>query len=227
MTAGKMFKKRGCIVGVITTLPDLRRAARMADPPDLFEIRLDHLAHHLNELEAGLSMLRRPLIITARDPREGGANKLPLNRRRELLLRFLALAKYLDVELRSARDLRPVLRGARNKKVGCIISLHDFEGIPSVRSLHTKAKEAKRAGADIFKVALRVDRPAQLVRLLQFAKTRDVDLPLSVMGVGRLGAKSRRLLAGVSVLSYAAIGKPKVKGQSSLAQLRKMLARLR
>jgi len=225
MTAGKMFKKRRCLVGVITTPADLRRAARMPKPPDLFEIRLDHLAHHLDELR--LSILPRPLIITARDPREGGANKLSLKRRRELLLRFLPLAKYIDLELRSAAALRMVMNRARSKGVKCIISFHDFDLIPGVRSLHTKAEKARRAGADLFKVAVRVDRPAQLVRLVQFAKSGGVGLPLSVMGMGRLGPRSRRLLARHSVLSYAAVGKPKVKGQPSLTRLRQMFARLR
>ena len=52
--------------------------ARMANPPDLFEIRLDHLVNVVDELEARLPLLRRPVIITARHPREGGANNLSI-----------------------------------------------------------------------------------------------------------------------------------------------------
>src|SRR3954447_22287095 len=117
MVTRKMFKTRKKIVGVVTTLRELRKATGMCPPPDLFEIRLDHLAPCLDELEPVLSTLPRPLIITARDPREGGANKLSIKRRRELLLRFLPFAKYIDVELRSANILRPVLNRARNKNV--------------------------------------------------------------------------------------------------------------
>src|ERR1700681_721154 len=90
------------IVGVIASRADLLRAARMANPPDLFELRLDHLLNHLDLLENELSRLSSPFIITARHPREGGANNLSVNQRRELLSRFLHHARYIDVELRSA-----------------------------------------------------------------------------------------------------------------------------
>ena len=53
------------LVGVISSRDDLRFAIRMRNPPDLFELRLDHLVGIVNELENKLSMLPAPLIITA------------------------------------------------------------------------------------------------------------------------------------------------------------------
>src|SRR4051812_4205340 len=138
MTMRKMFKKRGRIVGVITGLRELHRAARMPNPPDFFEIRLDHLAKDAPRLEAKMSILRRPIIITARHPAEGGANNLSTNQRRKLLGRFLPQAGCLDVELRSVAVMRTVLEQARRRHIPCIISYHDFESSPPVCSLHTK-----------------------------------------------------------------------------------------
>jgi 3-dehydroquinate dehydratase-1 len=224
MAARKSVKGRrkmaGRLVGVITTASELRLAARMAHPPDLFEIRLDHFAGKIDiELERKMSILPRPLIITARHPREGGVNNLSTQQRRELLLRFLPQARYVDLELRSAGALGSVLDLARRKNIRRIISFHDFKSTPTVRSLCTKAQAAQRHGADIFKVATRTDTPAQLARLVDFTAQVDVDLAVSVMGIGKLGRKSRRVLH--SALVYAHLGRARLPGQPSLSEIRR------
>src|SRR3979411_2515434 len=156
------------LVGVVTTISELHLAARMPDPPDLFELRLDHFVDKEDQLEATMSILPAPFLTPARHPAEGGANNLPAQHRRELLLRFLPRARYVDVELRSANALRQVISAARKKNIRRIISVHDFESTPRVGRLFRKAGAAKRLGADIFKVATRTDTSAQLARLLEF-----------------------------------------------------------
>ncbi|MGC2627424.1 MAG: type I 3-dehydroquinate dehydratase [Candidatus Udaeobacter sp.] len=222
MMAGQSTKRRPRIVGVIASGADLEKALRMRRPPDLFELRLDRLAGMTDEVEKVLPKLRRPLIITARDPREGGANKLRLMQRRDLLRRFLNHAYYIDVELRSARALQALLANAKTKKVQRIISFHDFKSTPSARILAAKACQARGHGADIFKVATRTDTPMELGRLLEFMTSSRLNLSLAVMGIGRLGAISRILLARAgSVLMYASISATAdVEGQMSLEQLR-------
>ena len=209
------------IVGVIASLTDLRFAKQMKQPPDLFELRLDCLGGVLDQLERRMSILPAPKIITARDPREGGMGNLSLQKRRELLLRFLPKAKYIDVELRSARAFEPLLTQARKRKVRVIFSFHDFGSTPSSRSLCAKAIAAKKLRADVFKVATNTDKPSDLARLIDFITSLDVDLPVSVMGVGRLGGISRLLLArGGSVLNYASLRQSLVEGQLSIEVLR-------
>ena len=222
MMARRSTKRRPLVVGVIASRADLERAVRMRRPPDLFELRLDRLAGMADEVEKALSRLRAPLIITARDPREGGANKLGLRRRRDLLGRFLNHADYIDVELRSARALRSILKLAENKNVWRIISFHDFKSTPSARLLKAKAHNAKALRADIFKVATRTDMPIELGRLVEFMTSSRLDLALAVMGIGKLGAISRVLLARAgSVLIYASVGAAaEVEGQLSVEQLR-------
>jgi 3-dehydroquinate dehydratase-1 len=210
------------LVGVIRSQDDLRFAIRMRDPPDLFELRLDHLVGIVNELENKLSMLPAPLIITARHPREGGANKLSIKQRHELLSRFLPRAHYVDVELRSAKALRSLLEIARRKNVRRIISFHNFRSTPSTRSLRARARAAKSCGADIFKVATRTDTPAQLAQLLDFIANKNVNLAVSAMGIGKLGGKSRReLMRRGSVLNYAHLGRALIAGQPSLRDIRR------
>ncbi|HJX24638.1 MAG TPA: type I 3-dehydroquinate dehydratase [Chthoniobacterales bacterium] len=203
-------------------------ASHLTTPPDLFELRLDHLIGLLDELEKKAPILRVPLIITARHPDEGGANQLSIQRRRELLLRFLPHARYVDVELRSVRELRSVLELARRKKVHRIISFHELKETPSARSLKAKARAAIAADANSLKIATRTDTPAQLVRLLEFFVNEDVDLPISAMGIGQLGAASRVVLAQLgSAFTYASIGRPTIEGQLSIRQLRSAFTALK
>ena len=221
MTTRKQLGRRPRLVGVIMSLTDLDSAIRMRKPPDLFELRLDQLARDIDEVENKLSRLRAPLIMTARHPREGGANQLSTQQRRDLLLRFLPRARYIDVELRSVKALRSLLQAAKRKNVGRIVSFHNLKATPDSRTLRTKARAAKSDGANIFKVATRTDTPAQLARLLEFITKRDADLAVSVMGIGTLGAISRLLLAHYgSALIYASIGQSQIEGQMSLEQFR-------
>jgi 3-dehydroquinate dehydratase I len=227
-TTVKTSRTRARLVGVIASSSDLRFASRMTTPPDLFELRLDHLIGLLDELEKRMPILRAPLIITARHPDEGGANRLSIQQRRELLLRFLPHARYVDVELRSIKELRPVLELAHRKKIHRIISFHDLKETPSVRSLKAKARAASSAGASSLKIATRTDTPAQLVRLFEFFVNEDVDLDISAMGIGQLGAASRVVLAQLgSVFTYASISQSTIAGQLSIRQLRSAFTALK
>jgi 3-dehydroquinate dehydratase I len=222
MMAHRSIKRRPRVVGVIASRADLERAVRMRRRPDLFELRLDRLAGMADQLESVLPKLSTQLIITARHPHEGGAGKLRLRHRRDLLARFLDHADYMDVELRSASALQPLLKLAQKKNVRRIISFHNFKSTPGARILAVKAREARSHGADIFKVATRTDTPMELGRLLEFMINSRLDLELAVMGIGKLGAISRVLLARAgSVLIYASVGAvTDVEGQMSLEQLR-------
>jgi 3-dehydroquinate dehydratase-1 len=215
---------RQLLVGVIASPADLRFAFAMRQPPDVFEFRLDCLCDIVNQLERKMSTLRAPKIMTARDPREGGANNLTLDKRRELLSRFLPQAKYIDVELRSARAFKPLLTRARKGNVRVILSFHDFNSTPTSRSLHAKIPTAKKLGADIFKVATHTQKPSDLARLVDFITNNDSGLRLSAMGIGKLGGISRLLLATCgSVLNYTSLGESHIEGQLPIAVLRSSL----
>ena len=209
------------VVGVITSPADLDFAIRMGKPPDIFELRLDRLVRAIDRLENEISKLRVPLIITARHPIEGGANRLSAPQRHNLLARFLSRARYIDVELRSAPVFRSLLRMARKQNVRRIISVHCLRSTPSPNQLREKARAAKMYGADIFKLATRTDTPAQLTRLIDFVAAKERGVAVSAMGIGKLGAASRVLLACCgSALIYVSLGRSDIEGQISLEQLR-------
>jgi 3-dehydroquinate dehydratase-1 len=214
------------VVGVITSPAELDFAVRMGEPPELFELRLDHLVRAIDRLEHKISKLRAPLIVTARHPAEGGANRLSSVQRHDLLARFLPRADYVDVELRCARAFRSLLRLARKHRVRRIISVHHLTTMPTRSRLRAQARAAKRYSADIFKVATRTDTPAQLVRLIDFVVARDISVPVAAMGIGRLGAASRMLLPCCGpALAYVSLGEADIEGQMSLEKFRALLPR--
>src|SRR6266700_5391516 len=130
MTAPESAPTGPRVVGVIASPADMDRAMRIRRPPNFFELRLDRLAGIVDQLENKLPKLPALLIITARHPEEGGANKLSLRQRRDLLTRFLPYAEYVDVELRSAFVLHSLLTLAGRRKVRRIISFHNFKSTP-------------------------------------------------------------------------------------------------
>ena len=212
------------IVGVIFSRADLRRAIRMRNAPDLFELRLDALAGSIETVRKGIGKLPAPFLITARHPHEGGVNQLSSRERRELLLAFLPDAACVDVELRSARGLAPVLQAARAKNIGVIISFHDFQGPRGAWRLDKIARKAQSLGPDFIKIAIRTDTPAQLNRLLDFFERSRGARNIVLMGIGKLGRKSRLELArGGCALNYAHLGRSRVAGQLSIPELRRAL----
>jgi 3-dehydroquinate dehydratase-1 len=212
------------IVGVIFSRADLQRALRMRKPPNLFELRLDRLVNSMGEVEAAIDRLPAPCIITARDPREGGANHLSVSRRRGLLLQFLPRAAYVDVEFRSARSLAPVLRSARAHGIPTIISFHDFKTTPRAARLDEIVFSAQSLGAALIKVATRTDTPAQLTVLLDFFERQRGAANVVAMGIGKLGRTSRLELAGRGcLLNYAHLATPAVAGQLSIRDLRRVI----
>jgi 3-dehydroquinate dehydratase-1 len=220
-SSGKRRRRRPRLVGVITSLAELDLAVRMTEPPDLFELRLDRLVRVIDRLENKISRLRVPLVVTARHPMEGGANRLSPQQRHDLLARFLSRASYIDVELRSAPVFGSLFRLARRQNVRRIISVHYLKSTPSPSRLRAQAHAAKAHGADFFKVATRTDTPAHLARLIDFAVAKDVDIAVSAMGIGKLGAASRVLLACCgSALVYVSLGQSDIEGQLSLDQVR-------
>ena len=211
------------VVAVISSREELRQATRLRHAPDYFELRLDCLQPMTREVETDVGKLTAALIITARHPDEGGKNDLRPSQRRDLLLRFLTRAAYVDVELRSIQELAPVLARADRAAIKLIISVHDFERTPSTSRLDDFASRARVAGADIFKLATRTDTPADLDRLLAFFDNQRETMKISAMGVGKLGRTSRfELMKRGSVLNYVHLGAAHADGQLSLSQIRRL-----
>jgi 3-dehydroquinate dehydratase-1 len=228
MTARGSVKARTAfaLVGVIASPRTFRTALSLAEPPDFFELRLDALYPVLPEVERSLGELRRPLILTARHPLEGGMNNLSPAQRCSLLLHFLSRAAYVDVELRSADELRPVLHAAEERDVKRIISVHEMDRALPAAQLQRLLDLAEAQNADVFKIVMRTETPDEIERLLTFFAKNKKRMPISAMGVGDRGREARIALARAgSVLNYVHLAMAKVPGQLSLAEMRSELRR--
>lgn len=212
------------IVAVLSSPDALQRGIRLRQLPDYFELRLDALVDFLPMLDVAIGKLRAPFIVTARHPLEGGLHQLSLTRRRQLLLRYLPIADFVDVELRSAKELRSVLDFATASNVKRILSVHEFKNPPAMKTLAALTHAANALSADIFKIVVRTETAAELTVLTTFLDSAKTGMPISAMGVGKLGRSSRRLLARRgSFLNYAHLGTSTAPGQFSLSELRRTL----
>jgi len=215
---------RPLVVGTIHDAAGIRVLKTIsADHPrglDLLEARLDSTA------QSALSKIKvwpLPVIATARHPAEGGAGNLTVTQRHRLLESALPWASALDVELRSSRELAPVVAQAHQYGRTVILSHHDFKATPSLSSLKKLATRAADQGADLFKVATLLREPRDLQRLIEF-QTANVKVPVVTMGMGPAGKLSRIVLSGFGApLCYGWLGNPQVPGQWPGLKLRGLL----
>ncbi len=212
------------VVGTVHSPGSLQQALRLRlGQVDLLEIRVDHFADDPRTLLRTLPRLAFPLLITGRHPSEGGANDLNVARRRALMMEFLPFAQWIDVELRSVKQFGSILDMARERGIKVVISNHHFHSTPSGARLDALARQAKQAGADIFKLATFTKDLTDIATLSLFLARRH-GLPLSVMGMGPFGKVSRLLFAqGGSVLNYGYLDQPNATGQWEATLLKQRL----
>jgi 3-dehydroquinate dehydratase-1 len=185
---------------------------------DLLEVRLDALP--LTGLPVRWPL---PLIATARHPAEGGAGNLSQSRRQALLESALPWASALDIELRSAHSLAPVIAHTHQQGRTLILSHHDFKATPTLPMLKKLASQAAAHGADLFKVATLLRDRHDLQRLIDLQLSR-TEIPVIAMGMGDAGRFSRIVLAGFGTpLCYGWLGSPQVPGQWPAQKLRGIL----
>jgi 3-dehydroquinate dehydratase-1 len=215
------------VVGTVHDVASLRAAPRAGKAMvDLLELRVDAFAEEPAELLRVLPCLKVPVIITVRDAAEGGAMEMSLDHRMDLYELFLPHAAMVDVELRNAKKMARIISHARAHGVKVILSFHDFRTTPAVKRLLQLRDSAKKAGADVFKVAAHTDTPGAVMRLASLLEDAK-NPPCSVMGMGEFGKVSRLLFARAgSVLNYAYLGEAQVPGQWPAALLKKRLAEL-
>jgi 3-dehydroquinate dehydratase-1 len=215
------------VVGTIPSSAALQLALRLKPGAvDLFELRVDHFAGDPEPLLRAAARLRAPRIVTVRHRAEGGAAELSAARRRELFGRFLPLAQFIDIELRSLHALAGVADDARLAGAGVIVSAHFFKNTPPLARLKALRERARVAGADIFKIATltrTLGNVLSLARLLVPAPRVET----SVMGMGECGKLSRLLLACAgSRLNYGYLDAVQVPGQWPAPLLKQRLGEL-
>ncbi len=226
-----LLSARPLTVGVIPDAATLALWGRMSVAEreaacDLIELRLDTLQLAEPDLRAGLAGNATPVLLTARHPAEGGQAPADAAGRMALMEPLLDLASLIDVELRSAQEMRSLVQKAQGRGVRVVGSFHDFQATPGEEVLQGAIGFAQPAGLDAVKIATFLNSTDDLVRLIQLASAPQ-RLRLSCMGMGPLGRVSRLVLAKCgSLLNYGYLGEANAPGQWPAARLKAILADL-
>ncbi len=191
-------------------------AAMRSLPPEaeLVELRLDLMASF--DLERLLAGRDRPVIVTNRPVREGGACEGPEQERLAALRRAAELgAEYVDVELDAAGALGEIAAGTRR-----IVSHHDCAGTPE--DLDGLLDRIRAAGADVAKIVTTAWDIADVTPVLDLLRRRAAEGPLIALSMGEEGLVSRVLCAKLGAfLTFASAGEGResAPGQVPLEQM--------
>ena len=204
--------------------PDAFRALRDSGM-DIAEIRLDmsgaQTPREAAELTGAFAGAGVPLIATARSALEGGRWTGDEKSRRDVLLAALEFADAADVELSSGDALPEVVSAARKGGKVAIVSRHNFSGMDSRDEMERALQSARKAGADIFKVACLAENKADSETILDFVRTHCGDFPLmaTAMGESEAARNARLDLArSGSLIAFAAADGESAPGQWTLAE---------
>jgi adenylyltransferase/sulfurtransferase len=179
---------------------------------DILELRIDGIDRldldRLERLREAGRKLEKPLLLTCRSAKQGGAFTGSETERLSVLERAIALGfDYVDVEIDALSA--PIERGGGTRLV---LSHHDFDRVPG--DLDGIVGRALDLGADLVKVAARVDSLAGSLRLaragegVRAAGKGYVPVPLGAAGT------SGRILAGRlgAAFMYASVSESKSTG---------------
>jgi 3-dehydroquinate dehydratase type I len=201
----------------------MRAIGRSAVVADVIELRMDLI--HKGRLVELIGQVRActesvQVLVTHRPGAVG--DPLQGRRRIECLKEAVDLgADYVDVELQTDCTLREELIEAiarLQRRTALIVSHHDFERTPSLRTLKFLFQRCVMAGADIVKIVTWAVNPRDNIRvfgLIADAEREDIALISFCMGPqGRISRIAAPMLG--SYLSYVSLRKG---GQSASGQL--------
>jgi 3-dehydroquinate dehydratase-1 len=173
---------------------------------DLFSAQFDSILEYLKKLRESVEI---PIIGTIRETDQNRDERL------SMFERIIPLVDSVDIEIDAAIN-HEVIKRAGGKTI--IISYHDFERTPSNDELLQIIETAKGLGADIIKIASMANSKEEVMRLLNFTRTRAENLVTISMGdIGRLSRIQAPLYG--SLFTYAYINEKIAPGQISLEEM--------
>lgn len=138
------------------------------------------------------------------------------------------LADVIDVELfNEEQEVRRLVETAHMHRVFVIMSNHDFEKTPPVEEIIARLRKAQELGADLPKIAVMPETPADVLTLLEATHTmneRYAERPIITMSMAGTGVISR--LAGEvfgSAMTFGVAEKASAPGQIAAAELKQIL----
>ncbi|MBS3068996.1 type I 3-dehydroquinate dehydratase [Candidatus Micrarchaeota archaeon] len=198
----------------------LQECIRALEGLSFAEVRIDALEGKPSAQEIR-EIFSQPvsLIATCR------AGKFSQQEREEMLLLAIeAGAKFVDVELESGREaVQKIAQKAHAHSCKAIVSHHDFEKTPSSEELEGIVSRCFEAGADIAKVACKVNEQEDNARLLGLLGE---GRKIIVIGMGSKGKITRvvaPLLGSEFTFASAGKGKETADGQMEKEEMGKIM----
>ncbi|MBO3841364.1 MAG: type I 3-dehydroquinate dehydratase [Candidatus Brockarchaeota archaeon] len=216
------MRPRICVSVKADSVPRVLRAIGLSKRlgASLVELRLDHAGEKQYEaLLKTVESSRVGCVATIRPSWDGGAYLGDEDRRLRLFEKALeAPFRYVDVEQKS-RIVDEVSRLASQKGVGLILSRHEWNGTPSVKTLGKILSTMKRRNADIYKIVTSIRSPVDEASLLFFLSSIR-ESRVVCFGMGEKGLATRILapLLG-SFMTYASYGEALAPGQADLRRM--------
>lgn len=206
--------------------------------PDLLEWRIDDY-QNVTDVTDCLSALKElrlaigdlPLIFTCRVEQEGGLQKIPQEKRLELISAAMASGNVdiVDIELCNEKSfIETVRENATANGVKLILSHHNFTETPVGDFIYNTLMKAQEMGADITKLAAMPKSYEDVLTLMSAtnrARNGGVDVPMVTISMGPEGGISR-LAGGLfgSDITFAVGSKSSAPGQIPISDLRAGMA---
>ena len=180
------------------------------------ELRLDLLDLTDEEYENIIENYKS-LIVTCRKTEE---NK---NKRIGYLLSAIENnVDFVDIDILSEKNVIKSLKKNINKSdTELIISFHDYNSTPKNIYLEKIIKKAYRLGADLVKIATKINNRKDLIRLVSLATDENV-IPVGMSDMGKISRIVASLIE-VPVVYTSLEGKETAEGQINYSKLQNIL----
>lgn len=164
---------------------------------DIVEIRIDQFSSFDSDdvCEKLSKFSQIPSIATIRRKEEDSTSKWEDNEqaRLELFENILGKVKSIDafdIELSADDIVHEVIKVVHQHQKVAIVSFHDFAKTPPLEELVAIIDDAKKIGADIVKIATKVNGDDDICTLEELTKTHK-DKNLIIVGMGKKGMRTR------------------------------------
>ncbi len=213
----------GCLSG--KTAEECKKQIKKAveQGATMVELRIDYL-EKFDGVQEIIQSSPVPLIVTFRRKENGGLFEGNEKLRIETLNQAIKSgADYVDIEL-DAKDINQVIKTAKENNCQVIVSQHDFNSTPEIKTMQKWLVQASKLG-DIVKIvpkANSTEDAEKVIILLEIA--RQLNIPIVSFAMGEKGKNTRALsLVFGSKWTYCSIDNAVGAGQVSIKEMKEVL----
>lgn len=221
-----------CIPIRAKSLKEFKVALKKAQPQaDLIEVWLDSLKDvSVENVGDIIKLVKKPLIVTCKAKQEKGDWKQGETKRLNLLLEACKQgADFVDIGVHTNDKLTKNLIKQKPKSTQLIISWHNFNRTPSLKSLKKTVEKALNLGANIVKIATFAKDKGDnytIFELICWFTENYKQRNIIALCMGKKGELSRVHSTGLGAfLTFAALSKSQITapGQLTVAQMQQAL----